>query len=49
MASLYSDLAVTDDRTALCLYRCGASSPYERLALARFDLAWLTGGAGRAA
>jgi len=37
----YSDLAVTSDGEILCLYECGADSPYERLTLARFDAAWL--------
>ncbi len=43
--SAYSDLAVAtgqDGEPALfCLYERGTQSPYERLTLARFDLAWL--------
>jgi sialidase-1 len=41
----YSDLAVLDDLSILCLFERGDRSPYERLTLARFDLAWLTAGA----
>lgn len=40
----YSDLAVTEDLAAYCLYERGEESPYEQLTLARFDLAWLTAG-----
>jgi sialidase-1 len=40
--SAYSDLAVLDDFTVVCLYERGETSPYERLALARFDVGWLT-------
>ena len=36
----YSDLAVTPDRTVLCLYEADGC---RTLTLARFDLAWLTG------
>lgn len=38
----YSDLAVAADMTICCLYEQGDAHPYERLTLARFDLAWLT-------
>jgi sialidase-1 len=41
----YSDLVVTPDGDILCLYERGADSTYDRLTLARFDLAWLTDGA----
>ncbi|UUZ97351.1 glycoside hydrolase [Paenibacillus sp. P25] len=34
----YSDLAVTQDGTVLCLYECGETRPYERIALARYPL-----------
>jgi len=40
--SAYSDLAVISEGTICCLYECGTDHPYERLNLARFDLAWLT-------
>ena len=40
--SAYSDLAVLPDLTVACLYERGEASPYERLTLARLDLAWLT-------
>jgi len=40
----YSDLAVAPDLTICCLYERGDEHPYERLTLARFDLAWLTSG-----
>jgi sialidase-1 len=43
-SAAYSDLAVTADLAAYCLYERGEESPYERLTLARFDLAWLTDG-----
>lgn len=43
----YSDLAVLNDLTIVCLYERGAASPYERLSLARFDVAWLTNGSDR--
>ena len=50
--SAYSDLAVTPDGTILCLYERGRESDgakkkptsYAYLTLARFNLAWLTGG-----
>lgn len=40
----YSDLCVTLDRHVLCLYERGREHPYERITLARFNLAWLTEG-----
>jgi len=40
----YSSLAVLADGTIACLYECGDRGPYERIALARFNLAWLTEG-----
>ena len=40
----YSDLAVLPDLTICCLYECGVEHPYERLTLARFDIAWLETG-----
>jgi sialidase-1 len=43
----YSCLAVLPDMTIGCLYECGDSHPYETIALARFNLAWLTDGADR--
>ena len=36
----YSDLAPAPDGKVLCLFERGDRSPYERLTLARFDLAW---------
>ncbi len=39
----YSDLAVARDGSICCLYEQGEEHPYERLTLARLDLAWLTG------
>jgi sialidase-1 len=39
----YSDLAVLPDATICCLYECGEESPYDRLRLARFDVAWMEG------
>ncbi len=39
----YSDLAVLPDGTICCLYERGDASPYEEIALARFDRTWLTG------
>ena len=45
--SAYSDLAVAPDGTICCLYERGEEHPYEGLTLARFDLAWLSGGADR--
>lgn len=41
-SAAYSDLAVADDMTVLLLYEADA---YSRLALARFNLEWLTDGA----
>jgi sialidase-1 len=43
--SAYSDLAVLPDGAICCLYERGVQHAYETLTLARFDLAWLTGGA----
>ena len=43
----YSDLCVTQDLSICCLYERGAETPYERISLARFNLAWLTGGTDR--
>lgn len=43
-ASAYSCLAVLPDKTIMCLYERGEKSPYERITLARFNLAWLTDG-----
>lgn len=42
--SAYSCLAVLPDKTIACFYERGERSPYERLTLARFNLAWLTDG-----
>lgn len=42
--SAYSDLAVLDDGTVLCLYEGGESHWREWLRLARFNLEWLTDG-----
>lgn len=39
--SAYADLAVLRDGTILCLYESGASTSYDRLTLARFDLEWV--------
>jgi sialidase-1 len=39
----YSSLAVLPDGTIACLYERGEKSPYERIVLARFPPAWLTG------
>ena len=40
----YSCLAVLPDGTILCLYERGQKHAYETIALARFNLAWLTEG-----
>ncbi len=40
-ASAYSDLAIAPDGTVLCFCEKGQVSPYESLALARFNLDWL--------
>ena len=37
----YSDLAITDDQTVLCLYETQGCS---KMTLARFNLEWLTDG-----
>jgi len=41
--SAYSDLAVTQDRSILCLYERGDEHPYQTLTLARFNMEWVTG------
>ena len=38
----YSDLCVAPDGTICCLYERGRVGPYEEIALARFNLEWLT-------
>lgn len=38
----YSCLAAFQDGTLACLYERGEKQPYERITLARFNLAWLT-------
>ncbi|MBX3415239.1 MAG: exo-alpha-sialidase [Pirellulales bacterium] len=43
--SAYSNLAVTNEGTILCLYERGREKPYETITLARFDIEWLTDGA----
>ena len=43
----YSDLCSAPDMSICCLYERGEADPYERIALARFNLAWLTGGKDR--
>jgi len=40
-SSAYSDLAITDDYHALCLYE---ADDYSKIVLARFDVDWLTDG-----
>lgn len=47
-AAAYSDLAVLPDGTICCLYERGVASPYEEIALARFDRAWLVRAGGPA-
>lgn len=42
--SAYSCLANLPDDTITCLYERGQKDPYEKITLARFALAWLTGG-----
>lgn len=42
--SAYSDLAVAGDGLICCLYERGEQHPYERLTLARFNVAWLLDG-----
>ncbi|MCY3021151.1 MAG: sialidase family protein [Planctomycetota bacterium] len=42
--SAYSALAVLPDMTIACLYERGEKSAYEKIALARFSLEWLTEG-----
>jgi sialidase-1 len=50
-SSGYSDLAVLPDGTICCLYERGRSgsgpTQNQRLALARFNLAWITDGRDR--
>jgi sialidase-1 len=41
--SAYSDLAVTENGTILCLYERGENHPYEKIACAWLNLEWLTG------
>ena len=41
-SAAYSDLAIADDMTILCLYE---ADQYSKLVLARFNLEWLTDGA----
>jgi sialidase-1 len=38
----YSDLCVAPEGSICCLYERGEEHPYERITLARFNLAWLT-------
>jgi len=45
--SAYSDLAIAPDMTVCCLYERGSEHAYEKLTFARFDIEWLTDGAGR--
>jgi len=40
----YSSLAVSSDGTILCLYETGKDVYNEKIAIARFNLEWLTGG-----
>ena len=40
----YSDLAVTDDGTILCLYSNGERRDLEKISVVRFNLAWLLDG-----
>ena len=40
----YSDLCIAPDTSICCLYERGDEGPYERISLARFNLAWLTDG-----
>ncbi len=42
--SAYSSLGVLPDGTILCGFERGVELPYERIAVARFNLPWLTGG-----
>lgn len=42
--SAYSDLVVLPDKTILAFYEGGKRSTYETIRLARFNLAWVTGG-----
>ncbi len=45
----YSDLCVAQDMRICCLYERGREGPYERITLARFNVAWLTAGEDRLA
>ena len=45
----YSDLCITPDLSICCLFDHGRGTGYAGLALARFDLAWLSDGAGTVA
>ena len=40
----YSALCVAGGQSICCLYERGVDGPYERISLARFNLAWLTDG-----
>lgn len=40
-AAAYSTLAVTKAGTILCFYERGENNPYEKMTVARFNLAWL--------
>ena len=42
--SAYSSLAVFPDRKIACFYECGEEHCYEKIALARFNVEWLTDG-----
>jgi sialidase-1 len=42
--SAYSSLAAAEDGTVYLLFECGTEKLYERIAVARFNLAWLTEG-----
>jgi sialidase-1 len=43
----YSDLCIAPDMSICCLYERGNEGPYEKISLARFNLAWLTEGEDR--
>jgi len=43
--SAYSSLTIMSDGTIGCLYECGEENAYETITFARFNLAWLSGGA----
>lgn len=42
--SAYSTLAVTNEGTVLCFYERGDAGPYERMTVARFNIAWMEAG-----